>query len=143
MEQLKDYIGNVFCVYVILSIIENIVSNEKYAKYLRLFGGIVMIILGLIMGGRINHISVSAVLMLFYLACISAVAYSLWGILLKHNPVSKVAIFGFTNPVFGVLLSAWWLGEGGKELGINALIALILVCIGIFIVNVHPKENKE
>ena len=142
MEQLKDYIGNVFCVYVILSISENIVSNEKYAKYLRLFGGIVMIILGLIMGGIINHISVSAVLMLFYLACISAVAYSLWGILLKHNPVSKVAIFGFTNPVFGVLLSAWWLGEGGKELGINALIALILVCIGILIVNVHPKENK-
>ena len=56
--------------------------------------------------------------------------------------MSKVAIFGFTNPVFGVLLSAWWLGEGGKELGINALIALILVCIGILIVNVHPKENK-
>lgn len=28
------------------------------------------------------------------------------GILLKYNPVSKVAIFGFTNPVFGVLLSA-------------------------------------
>jgi drug/metabolite transporter (DMT)-like permease len=110
--------------------------------YQFIFGGIVMIILGLIMGGRINHISVSAVLMLFYLACISAVAYSLWGILLKHNPVSKVAIFGFTNPVFGVLLSAWWLGEGGKELGINALIALILVCIGILIVNVHPKENK-
>ena len=110
--------------------------------YQFIFGGIVMIILGLIMGGRINDISVSAVLMLFYLACISAVAYSLWGILLKHNPVSKVAIFGFTNPVFGVLLSAWWLGEGGKELGINALIALILVCIGILIVNVHPKENK-
>ena len=43
MEQLKDYIGNVFCVYVILSIIENIVSNEKYARYLRLFGGIVMV----------------------------------------------------------------------------------------------------
>ena len=45
MEQLKDYIGNVFCVYVILSIIENIVSNEKYARYLRLFGGIVMILI--------------------------------------------------------------------------------------------------
>ena len=45
MEQLKDYIGNVFCVYVILSIIENIVSNEKYARYLRLFGGIVMVLL--------------------------------------------------------------------------------------------------
>ena len=107
--------------------------------YQFIFGGIVMVILGLIMGGRITHISVCAVLMLFYLACISAVAYSLWGILLKHNPVSKVAIFGFTNPVFGVLLSAWWLGEGSSELGINALIALILVSLGILVVNVRKQ----
>ena len=111
--------------------------------YQFIFGGIVMVILGLIMGGRITHVSVSAILMLFYLACISAVAYSLWGILLKHNPVSKVAIFGFTNPVFGVLLSAWWLGEGSKELGINALVALVLVCIGICIVNYTGKVKME
>lgn len=87
------------------------------------------------------HVSVSALLMLFYLACISAVAYSLWGILLKYNPVSKVAIFGFTNQVFGVLLSAWWLGEGSAELGWNALLALILVCIGICIVNVKFEKQ--
>lgn len=111
--------------------------------YQFIFGGIVMVILGLIMGGRISHVSVSAILMLFYLACISAVAYSLWGILLKHNPVSKVAIFGFTNPVFGVLLSAWWLGERSKELGINALVALVLVCIGICIVNYTGKVKSE
>lgn len=110
--------------------------------YQFILGGIVMVILGFIMGGRITHASVSAVLMLFYLACISAVAYSLWGILLKHNPVSKVAIFGFTNPVFGVLLSAWWLGEGSSELGINALIALILVSMGILIVNVRTTKSK-
>ena len=64
------------------------------------------------------------------------------GILLKYNPVSKVAIFGFTNPVFGVLLSAWWLGEGSRELGINALIALVLVCIGICIVNLKGKKAE-
>lgn len=111
--------------------------------YQFIFGGIVMIILGYAMGGRITHVSPQAILMLFYLACISAVAYSLWGILLKHNPVSKVAIFGFTNPVFGVLLSAWWLNEGSKELGINAVIALILVCIGICIVNVKPAKTTK
>ena len=110
--------------------------------YQFIFGGIVMVILGLIMGGRITHVSVNAMLMLFYLACISAVAYSIWGILLKYNPVSKVAIFGFTNPVFGVLLSAWWLREGSKELGINALIALVLVCIGISIVNINKAAEK-
>ena len=43
-------------------------------------------------------------------------AYALWGILLKYNPVSKVAIYGFTNPVIGVLLSALLLGEGGQAL---------------------------
>ena len=110
--------------------------------YQFIFGGIVMVILGLVMGGRITQVSVSAILMLLYLACISAVAYSLWGILLKYNPVSKVAIFGFTNPVFGVILSAWWLGEGGAELGWNALVALILVCIGICIVNVKTEKDN-
>lgn len=99
------------------------------------FGGLVMMALGFCLGGRIRHISVNAVLILIYLALISSVAYSVWAILLKHNPVSKVGIYGFGNPVFGVLLSAWWLGEGTRELGLRAVVALILVCIGILIVN--------
>ena len=110
--------------------------------YQFILGGLVMIVMGYSLGGRIPHVSIPAVLMLIYLACVSAVAYSLWGILLKYNPVSKVAIFGFTNPVFGVLLSAWWLGEGAAELGWNALIALVLVCIGIFIVNATFRTGK-
>lgn len=125
---------------------------KKYSKdenpvmlsgYQFMLGGVVMILLGLALGGRITHVSVNAVLMMFYLACISAVAYSIWGILLKYNPVSKVAIFGFTNPVFGVLLSAWWLGESSQELGWNAVIALVLVCIGICIVNSKERANTK
>ena len=103
--------------------------------YQFMFGGFVMIMLGLIFGGRIHQVSFPAIMMLIYLALISAVAYSIWGILLKHNPISKVAIFGFANPVFGVLLSAWWLGEGTKELGLKAIAALLLVSVGIYIVN--------
>ncbi|MGN0318635.1 MAG: DMT family transporter [Lachnospira sp.] len=111
--------------------------------YQFIFGGFVMIIMGLLLGGRITRVSVSAVMMLIYLALISSVAYSLWGILLKHNPVSKVAIFGFTNPVFGVVLSAWWLGEGTKELGLKAVLALVLVSIGICIVNVKKEKGDK
>ena len=94
------------------------------------------------MGGRITQVNPQGIMMLIYLACISAVAYSLWGVLLKYNPVSKVAVFGFMNPVFGVILSAWWLNETGNDLGVKALIALILVCIGIYIVNRKDKVTE-
>lgn len=74
--------------------------------------------------------SLSGGLIIIYLAMVSAVAYSLWGVLLKYNPVSKVAVYGFTNPIFGVLLSGLLLGEMEQlHMGILAL-ALILVCIG-------------
>jgi drug/metabolite transporter (DMT)-like permease len=78
--------------------------------------------------------------MLLYLATVSAVAYSLWGILLKYNPVSKVAVFGFMNPVFGVILSAILLREEGS-LSLISIVSLVLVCIGIYIVN--AKKNAE
>ena len=72
--------------------------------------------------------------MLIYLALVSAIAYSVWGILLKYNPISKVAVFGFMNPVFGVLLSAMLLKEY-QMIGLMSIISLILVCLGIYIVN--------
>ena len=110
--------------------------------YQFLFGGILLIVAGFAMGGRITQVNPQGIMMLIYLACISAVAYSLWGVLLKYNPVSKVAVFGFMNPVFGVILSAWWLNETGNDLGIKALIALVLVCIGIYIVNRKDKVKE-
>lgn len=110
--------------------------------YQFLFGGILLMIAGFAMGGRITQVNPQGIMMLIYLACISAVAYSLWGVLLKYNPVSKVAVFGFMNPVFGVILSAWWLNEKGNDLGVKALIALVLVCIGIYIVNRKDKVTE-
>ena len=103
------------------------------------FGGAVLTVIGFLMGGRLGHMSAKAFLMLLYLAFVSAAAYSLWAVLLKHNPVSKVAIFGFMNPVCGVLLSTILLGEKGI-FGVQGIAALILVCSGIFIV--QRKGNK-
>ena len=106
-------------------------------------GGLVMILIGFVMGGRIHTASMPAMILLIYMALISAVAYTLWGILLKYNPVSKVSIFGFTNPLFGVILSAIILREG-NVFGMKDLIALVLVSIGILIVNwAKPVGEKE
>ena len=104
-------------------------------------GGLVMILCGVIMGGSLTVITGKGMAMLIYLALVSAVAYSLWGILLKYNPISKVAVFGFMNPVFGVILSALLLEEA-QSIGATSVIALVLVCVGIYIVNRQEKEKK-
>lgn len=98
------------------------------------FGGAVMTIVGLIFGGTLKITSVKALFMLLYLALLSAVAYSLWSVLLKYNPVSKVTVYGFLNPVFGSVFSVIFLGET-ESFGISAVLSLILVSVGIYIVN--------
>lgn len=102
--------------------------------YQFLVGGLVMILCGGAMGGHLTVMTVGGATMLIYLALVSAIAYSVWGILLKYNPISKVAVFGFMNPVFGVLLSALLLKEY-QMIGPMSIISLILVCLGIYIVN--------
>lgn len=98
-------------------------------------GGLLLIIIGVAMGGRLNHITFMGGLLILYLAMVSAVAYTLWSILLTYNDVSKVAVFGFVNPLISVVLSAFILGEVRQAFNIGSLLALILVCVGIYIVN--------
>ena len=73
---------------------------------------------------------------------VSAVAFGVTTTLMKYNPVSRVSIFGFLNPMFGVTLSILILKESGQEFGIKGVIALILVCLGVFIVN-YSKPHKQ
>ena len=105
------------------------------------FGGLIMAIGAYIAGGRLHVISLHGIFLLLYLAFVSAAAYSGWSILLKYNPISKVSIYGFANPIFGVILSTLILSEGNAFDG-RSVIALLLVCAGIFIVN-YVSPNKK
>lgn len=113
-----------------------VISGYQFA-----IGGSVMIALGLIFGGKVQFDSPQAIAIIIYLAALSAVAYSLWGILLKNNPVSKVSIFSFMIPVFGVLLSKLMLPSESEINPINLIIALLLICGGVFMLN-YNKEKK-
>ncbi len=100
-------------------------------------GGIIMTVFALPMGGKFQISEgngLTAFVLLFYMACISAVAYSIWGLLMKYNDVSKVSIFGPFNPISGVILSAVILGEW-SSIGIEVVLALVLVALGILVVN--------
>lgn len=107
--------------------------------YQFLMGGIIMACAGAGLGGHLEGFHISSAALLFYMAVISAVAYSLWAVLLKYNPVGKVAVYGFMNPVFGVILSAALLGEQNQAFTLQGLISLALVCGGIYVVN---KESN-
>ena len=103
-------------------------------------GGIVMMAVGFCMGGRITVFSAKAALMLLYLAFASAMAYTIWSQLLKYNPVSRVAVFCFMTPVFGVLLSTVLLHESEQVSLVQGGAALILITVGIVI---SHREQKE
>ena len=105
-----------------------------------IFGGVFMMLLGYGAGGRIVSFNTASILMLFYLSIISAVAFSIWGTLLKYNPVSTISVFGFMNPVFGVILSYLLLSERSEAGPLRVAIALLLVTGGIIIVNISSLD---
>lgn len=112
-----------------------IISGYQFAM-----GGMVMMIIGFSLNGVVSFESAKAVVVLLYLALLSAVAYALWGVLLKHNEVSRVTIFSFMIPVFGVLLSNLLLEEQSNVSLLNLLLTLVLICIGILMLN-YKKEK--
>lgn len=109
--------------------------------YQFLCGGLVMTFVGVVMGGRLEVRSCQSLILLLYMGFISAAAYTLWSILLKYNPVSKISAYKFMNPVFGVLLSFVFLKEH-SQMGWNTVLALVFVCVGIYIVHVGDKRKQ-
>ena len=108
--------------------------------YQLMFGGVILIGVGLLMGGSITQISAAGLWLLFYLAMLSALAFTIWTILLKHNPVGRIAIYGFMFPIFGVILSGMLLGEA--FLSLRTLAALASVSFGIWLVNRETENSK-
>ena len=95
-------------------------------------GGAILLLVGQAAGGTLVRWSWEAVALMAYMVLLSAVAFTLWTVLLKHNPVSLVAVFNFLVPIFGAVLSAVFLGESVLEW--KNLLALALVCGGIAMV---------
>ncbi len=103
-------------------------------------GGAVMALAGLVMGGKLNPQGTGAYMTLLYLGALSAIAYSLWAMLLKSVPISKIAVFMFLQPLFGVILGIILVHQKMEIPAIQYIAALALVCGSIVIINYRPKE---
>jgi drug/metabolite transporter (DMT)-like permease len=105
-----------------------------------LLGGGAMLALGAAFAGFLPFIFTwDTVLMLLYLAFLSATGFVLWNNVMKYNKVGSISMYLFLIPVFGVILSALLLGE---EMHLIVLAALGMVVSGIVIVN-RPKNNQN
>lgn len=107
-----------------------------------MLGGAVMAALGAGLGGQLTPTTPLAWGVLAYLAALSAIAYTLWAVLLRANPVSRVAVYTFLQPIFGVLLAL--LFEGGGAMPVSAgrcAAALALVCLSIALVDRGQRED--
>ena len=109
--------------------------------YQLFLGGALLLLVGLLQGGRLSHFSLEGILLFAYLVFISATAFGLWTLLLKHNEVTKVSIFNCLTPVFGTLLSGIFLSEDIFKL--KNLMALLLVVAGIYLVNSIGKRRVD
>ncbi|MFB7881903.1 DMT family transporter [Brevundimonas diminuta] len=103
-------------------------------------GGLILTAAGMGMDGKLQGFDLTSAALLLYLALLSSVAFAVWSLLLKHNPVGMIAAFNFLIPVFGVSLSALFLGE--SMLRWSYLIALVLVCAGIWLVTRSGAVSK-
>ena len=102
------------------------------------FGGFLLIIAGVIGGGRITQVNLSGTVALVLLIAISAAGFGIYNYLLCRNPVSKIAIFNALIPILGVMFSCIILGE---EFSAKYIIAGLIVAIGIYFVNKSENRN--
>lgn len=125
----------------ISSIYSKKISQNKDAYLLTAYqlsiGGLVLTIIGYVLGGSLRNFTFAATSLLIYMALLSSVAFALWSQLLKYNKVGVISVFNFLIPVFGTILSAIVLKENIFD--IKILIALLLVCLGIYLV--YKKKN--
>ena len=152
LELTMNFLGDGFVILSTVCYAFSSVLMKKYSKYEDpvvisgyqfIIGGAFMIAVGLIAGGKLNLTNASGIALLVYLAFLSAIAYALWGMLLKFNPVSRVSIFSFTTPIFGTILSFIFLPTSNGVKPLNLVVTLVLVSLGILLLNYQPKAKEK
>jgi len=109
-------------------------------------GGGVLLSLGLLLGGHLPLVTLHGCLLLFYLMIVSAVAFSLWTLLLREYPSALVGMFNFLTPIFGslfsYLLNKYGLLHDSSTFTVYTLIAVICSATGIFLSSLEKPLSK-
>lgn len=101
-------------------------------------GGILLISVGYAGNPQGLAFTPAALILLVYMAALSAAAFTLWFVMLKYHKATVLEQYKFAIPLFGTLLSV--LLVPGEHIGPEMIAAAALVALGVWIVN---KEEKR
>jgi drug/metabolite transporter (DMT)-like permease len=100
------------------------------SAYQLVFGSMVLFLLAMVFEPpSVLVFSTPSLGLLAYLSFLSAAAFSLWYLLIRHNRLSSMAVYRFLIPVCAVLLSVALLES--EHLSWAAVAALVMVCLGL------------
>lgn len=99
----------------------------------QLFGGIVLLIIGNLLGGSMNFAFNKSAFVMVYIAFASIFSYCIWFTVVKNGELSKLFIIKFAEPVFACVFGALLLGENIFK--IQYLLAFLLIAMGIYVSN--------
>lgn len=100
------------------------------------FGGLLLLVVGLAIGGTLPQITLVGIVYLFLLIVISALGFALYNQLIMCNPIGKVAIYNSFIPVVGAVTSCVCLGE---TFYFKYIVAASLATAGIYLINVGKR----
>lgn len=136
------HIGDAFIIAAsFCTVFSNVISKKVFLKVdpitatgcSQLFGGIVLLITGFAMGGRMSFSFGLSAFAMVYICIASVLSYCIWFVTVKDGELSKLFIIKFAEPMFASILGAVILGE--NIFNIQYITAFLLISGGIFISN--------
>ncbi len=131
------------------TVFSNVISKKVFARVppvtatgiSQLFGGAVLLLVGKLMGGRVQFFGTGSIWVMVYICAASAVSYCIWYGIVKNGELSRLFIIKFAEPVFACIFGALILQE--NILKIQYLIAFLLISGGIVLSGIKPHSRKK
>lgn len=137
-------IGASFC-----TVFSNVTSKKVFATVdpiaatgvSQLFGGAVLLMVGILAGGKVPMVIPTTAPQLGIFAAIagaSTVSYCLWFLVVKKENLSKLFLIKFAEPLFAAVFG--WLLLGEDIFNLRYISAFLLIFTGIAVAN---RKNKQ